>query len=380
MLFSTYCIQDRDKNEDKDADETGAEAGDDDKEPTSESYDQRRPFLRSVLALKVLRFGPLSEALSNLADNNQNGVQDATDTLISNTKIVLLYADRRMKRSADDDVLGTTTTDDKAEFEIVFANPQAGINLEITKDDERNTLLLEFKTDSTGSADIDVPVSRPADPFVAGLAVLTPSFAAQVRGTGKAGFRVNLYSTGIFVGETTILSDGTFTVTSSEPLLAGSPRISATMVDDKGAETVPVDCGTLIVVGPAQTVATPVPSSDAATASPSISLLPGLTTVRATHLAGKRDGITFACVLDTCCAHFHIHGLTNELNAVGNHIHGRNVNKLDNKLDYDTFLDESDNTVDAGECFRCRVFLTHLLSALNLFTPHRRRSCGGSRH
>jgi hypothetical protein len=124
-----------------------------------------------------------------------------------------------------------------------------GIALEITKDNERNTPLLQFKTDASGSADINVPVLRPSDPFTANPAILTPTFAAQVNGTGKTGFRVFLYSDGIFVGETTIRPDGTYTVTSSKPLKTGSRKLTATMVDDKAAETKPLDCGTLTIVG-----------------------------------------------------------------------------------------------------------------------------------
>ena len=183
-----------------------------------------------------------------LTDNNRNGVYDAAaDALIKNTRIVLLYG--AIKKRAVGDVLASSRTNAKGEFQIRFDKQQAGINLEITKDNERNSPLLQFKTDFSGGANIDVPVLRPTDSFTAGPAALTPVSAAQVNGTGKPGFRVFLYSDGIFVGETTIRTDGTYTVTSSKPLSTGSHKITATMVDDKGAETVPIDCGTLTVVG-----------------------------------------------------------------------------------------------------------------------------------
>lgn len=183
-------------------------------------------------------------------DNDKNGdYNPGIDDLITNTVVALVYGAKHKR--AVGDVLAKTTTNNKGEFQINFDKQMPGINLEVTKDSERNTPLLQFVTDNTGNANVDVPLLRPntTTAFTVTPAILTPGFAAKVSGTGQPGYRTFLYSDGVRVGETVILPNQSYVVVSAKRLISGKHKITATMADDKAAETSSLDCGSLTVVG-----------------------------------------------------------------------------------------------------------------------------------
>lgn len=131
---------------------------------------------------------------------------------------------------------------------MTFNKQTAGTTMNVVKEDERFVPLLQFTTDSTGSAKVDVPVLQPVPPtFIPPVTVSDNK--ATVHGTGIPGRIIYLYANGVRVGSTVVDANGQWSVTSSK-LASGTSQMTVTQANEKNAESEAIACGPATILPP----------------------------------------------------------------------------------------------------------------------------------
>lgn len=133
--------------------------------PRRRTVTKTRAQTKTILKTKTVTAKPKATIQGTLFyDNNKNGVYDAGDELIRNTRVLLIIPTKKQPvRRAVGSVLSKTLTDNQGGFKIIFDAQRPNITLQIVKDVAPNDPLLEFKTNAEGGADVDVPILRPAE-------------------------------------------------------------------------------------------------------------------------------------------------------------------------------------------------------------------------
>lgn len=129
--------------------------------------------------------------------------------------------------------------------------------MNVVKESERFVPLLQFTTDNSGGADLDVPVLQPVAPTVI-LPTVISNNKATVKGTGIAGRIIYLYIDGKRDGSTVVDANGQWTITTSQALASGTHDLKVTQANEKNAESEEIACDPAVILPPPTVLSKPV--------------------------------------------------------------------------------------------------------------------------